>query len=79
MVVDLYKKSGSGFQYELDLNINFIYLHPFEMKAKEEEARSNEDEFHGGFFTLRDLVKFLEFHKMELKDLRGWTPPRKEV
>lgn len=76
MIIDLFKPVRAGSHYELDLDANFICLHPFEMQEKEEEARLNDDEFHGGFFTLRDLVKFLEFHKMGLKDLRGWTPPK---
>ena len=74
---NLYKPVRSGSHYELDLDANFICLHPFEMQAREEAARSNDDEYHGGFFTLRDLVKFLDHHNMKLEDLRHWSPPKK--
>lgn len=74
---NLYRPVKTGAHYELDMNHNFICLHPFDMQAKVEESRQNDDEFHGGFFTLRDLLNFLEFHGMGLNDLRGWTPPAK--
>lgn len=74
--VNLYTPSKDGCHYKLDLNLNFCCLHPFDMQMREEAARANDDEFHGGFFTLRDLVNFLEFHNMKLEDLRNWKPKK---
>lgn len=67
IAIDLFDENKVGCPLN---DITIYYMHPIDKSIIEEQARQNDDEFHGGYVKLQEMITILNHHGYRWEDIR---------